>query len=169
MKNIVKFKFPNGEAIKIKYLQNKKKKFVARAPSLNFYSLRKILIDELFFKFPYNEQVSIMYHELWHYNENWKFELYYRTKKPWLWLCFFINKPIQHAQEFNADLYALKMTNKKDTLAMLKRLEGMIKEGILPKSHEKTHPPIKERIKIIKEVRIVEECLVRKDGKQKLL
>ncbi len=67
-----------------------------------------------------------------------------------------INKPILHAQEFNADMHALKMTNKRDMLSMLKRLKKMIKMERLPVSHEKTHPQINERIRKIK---IVEESL----------
>lgn len=69
-----------------------------------------------------------------------------------MWLLFFINKPILHEQEFRADLNSFKNTNKKDTLNMLKMLEKMIKSGILPRKHEKTHPLIEERIKRIKEL-----------------
>ncbi len=159
MRKIIDFKFPNGEIIKVNYLRNQKKKFVAKAPSPNFWGIRRTSIDELFFEFTYREQISIMYHELWHYHNNSKFEIKYRTNRLWLWLFFFINKPILHAQEFNADLYALKMTNKKDTLSMLKKLEKMIKAGILPPSHEKTHPSIEERIKIIQKTKIVEDNL----------
>ena len=58
-----------------------------------------------------------------------------------------------HAQEFEADLNAFKMTNKNDTLNMLLKLKGLVDRGIVPKSHEKTHPKIEERIKRIKETK----------------
>lgn len=146
-KEIIFFELLDGKKIPIKFIKNKKKKFIAQSPP--FFG--KIMVDELFFnEFSESQRISIIYHELWHKENNLKFELKYRTKKPWLWLLFFINKPIYHAQELEADLHALKMTNEKDTLNMLIRLKEMIKKGIIKKNHERTHPPIDERIKRIK-------------------
>ncbi len=94
------FRLPNGKIIKLNYIEDNKKKFVARAPSPNFWSLRKISVDELFFEFPYGEQVSIMYHELWHYYNNSKFEFNYRTKRPWLWVLFFMSGSFRETAPF---------------------------------------------------------------------
>jgi hypothetical protein len=146
----IDFELPTKERIILKSYKNPKKKFVASASGLGFFNITKIRVNKLFFEFPYNEQVSIIYHELWHYRNNLIFELKYLIKKPWL---IFYSKPIYHNQEFNADLNALKMTNKKDTLNMLKKLKEMINKGILPKSHGKTHPSIDERIKRIKGIK----------------
>lgn len=146
---IVDFKLPNKEIIKLKYIKNRKRKFIAQAP---YYKIGRIKVDELFFEFPYSIQVAIIYHELWHYNNNLKFEIKYRSKKPWLWLFFFICKPIYHLQEFEADLHGFQMTSKKDMLDVLENLEKLIQKGVISKSHEKTHPLIEERIKRIREL-----------------
>jgi hypothetical protein len=145
MTEIKEFTLPDGKIIQLIYIQNKNNKFVARSPHI---PLGKIKIDELFFEFLYEEQVAIIYHELWHFNNNLKYEIKMLIKKPWL---LFYEKPIYYTQEFNADLNALEKTNKTDTLSMLIRLKNMIIKGILPLSHEKTHPPIDERIKKIEE------------------
>jgi len=148
MSKIIEFKLPDGKVINLKYIKNNRKGFVARSPSI---PLGRIKVDSLFFKFTHGEQVSIIYHELWHYRKNFVFDIKYRMKKPWLLLLPGNIKKIMHQQEFEADLNALKMTNKKDTLSMLKRLKKMIEKGVIPRSHEKTHPLIDERIKRVKE------------------
>lgn len=150
---IFNFKLPNGEILKLQWVKNNKDKFIAKCPPLLIlFNIGNIQIDDLFSEFTYEEQVAIIYHELWHYHNNLKFEIKFRTKKPWLWLLFFINKPIYYEQEFNADMHALDKTNKKDILNVLKKVEKMIKEEIISKSHEKTHPPIEERIKRIEKL-----------------
>lgn len=148
-KDIRDFKLPSGEIIPLKLILFKKLKNVATSPiSLGFIKFGNINVSELFYeKFNYPEQVVIIYHELWHKDNNLKHEFYMLKRNPFL---LFYHKPILHSQEFNADLYAKQKTNKKDTLNMLNILKGLINDGILSQKHEESHPPIKERIKRIK-------------------
>jgi len=153
------FEIGGGVKIPLKFIKNKKRKFIAQCPP--FFG--KIKVDELFFdEFNELQRKTIIYHELWHKKNNLKFELKYRNKRPWLWLLFFINKPILHAQEFEADLNAFNMTSRKNTLEVLQKLKDLVDNRVIPKSHEKTHPKIEDRIKQIKEAKKREVKLVRK-------
>lgn len=148
MKDIRKFKLPSGEIVQLRFIPFKKLKNIAVSPiDLGFIKIGKIKVSELFYnRFKYPEQVSIIYHEIWHRENNLKHELKMIKKKPWL---LFYIKPILHSQEYKADLYARKKTNKKDTISMLKIIEKLIIQKILPEKHEGTHPKIKDRINAI--------------------
>jgi hypothetical protein len=148
---ILNFKLPSGEIIKIQRIRNNRGNFVARCPPFFIlFNIGNIQIGNLFFEFSRREQIAIIYHELWHKNNNFKYTYKTLIKKPWL---IFYIKPLLDDLEFNADLYALKMTNKKSIVGVLIKLKKMIEKGIIYSSHEKTHPSIDERIKRIKRLK----------------
>jgi hypothetical protein len=147
---LIDFPILNEELIKLKFIKNKKKKFVACSPII---PLGRIKVDELFFNFEPKQQIAIIYHELWHYHNNLKFEIIYRIKHPWLLFLFFINKPILWEQEFNADINGTFNTDKDTMIFVLKKLDNFLEEGLIISNHEKTHPPIKERIKRIQNLK----------------
>ncbi len=148
---ILNFKLSNKELIKVQIIRDNRNKFVARCPL--FFILLKIgniQIDDLFFKFSHKEQTAIIYHELWHKDNNLNEIKRMLSKK--LWLVFY-ERPIYYSQEYKADIQGAKLGGKKNMLSTLKKLKGMIRKGIL-KGHEKNHPPIDERIKRIKNLKI---------------
>ena len=61
-----KFKLPEGKIIQLNYLPIKK--FIANIPP--FFG--NIKIDKLFYGFDRKEKTSIIYHELWHRENNTK-------------------------------------------------------------------------------------------------
>lgn len=147
MKNIV-FIMPDGSKINLTKRLKPKNKFVAQSPGLGgLFGLKNIEISPLFDHFNYGEKVAIIHHELWHRKNNELVELKMYLKKPW---CIFYRKPVYHHQEFQADLNGANFGGKKHMLSVLRKLKKMIENGSIPSSHKKTHPPIDERIRKIK-------------------
>src|SRR3989344_3447518 len=105
-KEIIKFKLSENEEIKLKLIKGKR--FIAKSDILLYLiGLGNIYVDELFKEFTYDEQKSIVFHEIWHRKNNLKFEiLNIWLKKPWL---IFSDNKISKLQEFEADKYAAKM------------------------------------------------------------
>jgi len=144
----IKFKMPDGNMLTLNKVSGNRYKFVAKSPQyLSIFNIGNISVDELFDKFSRKEKIAILYHELWHYHNNFKTEMKMYLKKPYT---IFYTKPICYKQEFEADTYARKMAGKISTLKVLSKLKKFLEEGRIPKSHEKFHPPIQERINIIR-------------------
>jgi hypothetical protein len=143
---LIDFQLPNKEIVKLKFIKNKKKKFVSSSHPI---PIGKISVDELFFEFEQKQQIAIIYHELWHYHNNLKFEITH----PWLLILFFIGKPISWKQEFNTDINGAFNTDKATMVSVLEKLKDFIKKGLIVENNKKTHPPIDERINRIQNLK----------------
>lgn len=147
----INFKLPDGRVVKLNVVRKPKVHFVAKCPtSLLLFGIGNITVDELFLRFKPKERVSIIFHELWHKDNHVKFELSILFSKKF-WHFFWGNK-LGQMQEFEADKFSAMMAGKKNTISGLTILKKLIVKGVL-KEHEKTHPPIDERIKRIKEIK----------------
>lgn len=134
--------------VKVKFkIVNKKKPFIANGGILG------IEVDDYFLKnFTEKEQKAILMHESFHKKYNWLILLYFEIKHIKKLLFFSKNKynPKQ-LLEFEADKWAVKNFNKKDVLSMLFRLKKAITKGF--PYNLKSHPPIDDRIKRIKNLK----------------
>jgi len=145
----IKFKLLDGQIIFLTKINNPRKAFVAQSPPLNgFFGLVKIRITDLFEQFTYKERAAIIYHELWHRKNNEKFEMKIILKRP---LLLFFPQKIRRLQEYEADMWGARKAGFKNMHSVLVKLKKLIKNGTLEPSHEKSHPPIRERIKRIEE------------------
>lgn len=140
----------NKKVIKLKFMKNPKEKFIAKADSSGVFGLGNISVDNLFFdEFSKKEQDAIIYHELWHYHNNLKFEIKILFSKRF-WIFFLYNR-LSKLQEIEADKYSSKV-NKKSMLNVLIKIKELVERENLP-YNLKNHPSIEERIKRIKELR----------------
>lgn len=126
----------------------------------------KIKVDELFFtRFKEKERVAILWHELYHckflvfnINEN------YSLKKQWAKIVSWFDKEnykkknllgeknLLWIEEFEADKYSALKNGSNNCLNCLYVSKRLYESGII-KYNSKTHPPIPERIKRIKELK----------------
>ena len=140
----------NGKIIKIKFIKNPKRSFIAQASNFGVFGLGYISVDKLFFNFSKNEQKSMIYHELWHYKNNLKFEIEILfSKKFWIFLS---QNKLSKLQELEADKYASIKNNKKNMIRTLKYIKILCKKGEVEYNY-KNHPTLEERIKKIKELK----------------
>jgi hypothetical protein len=138
--------------LKIKFIKNPKRKFIANAWGLGFFGLGYIQVDELFFnEFTRAEQLSIIYHELWHYENNLRYEICNILFSKRFYFIFSLNK-LGKIWEIEADKYSAQMNGKKNLLSVLKKISNLDKKEILKYNHA-DHPSIKERIKAIKKLK----------------
>jgi len=136
---LVIFKLNNEKIYPLIYIKKPKK------PILAFKKFYGILIDNLFFKLNKKEQQSAVWHEIYHTKSTTSIKLFF-----WLPLIKFFNKEKQkynlyQLEEFSADKYALKKTDKKSVLGLLRKLKDMENKGLI-KTNLKNHPTIKDRI-----------------------
>ena len=134
-----KFVLNNRKIFPLIYVKKPKKPIVA------FKKFYGILIDDLFFKLNKYEQQSAIWHEIYHTKSTTGIKLFF-----WLPLLKIFNKEkrkynFYQLEEFSADEYSLKKTNKKSVLGLLHKLKDMENKGVI-KTNLKNHPTIKNRI-----------------------
>jgi len=149
-KKLILFRLPDGENIKLKYFKNSKIKFIAKANNFGLFDLGYISVEDTFFnEFSKEEQASIIYHELWHYKNNLKFEVKVLfSKKFWI---FFCNNKLKKLQEIEADKYSAKQNRKEKIISVLNKINKLHEENKI-KYNFKNHPSPQERIKFIEEL-----------------
>ena len=126
--------------------KDKKIKLHFKGPFIANGNCFNIQIDEYFDRFTIDEQTSIIWHEYYHHTLFWGRLI--------LMLKGFFNKyNAKKLEEFEADKYSAINNGKLNLLKALKRIEYLDKQEIV-KTDLKNHPPIKERIKRIKELNI---------------
>lgn len=137
----------DGEKISLKFIKNPKIKFIAKASNFGLFGLGYISVEETFFKeFSKEEQKSIIYHELWHYENNLKFEIKILfSRKFWI---FFCNNKLKKLQEIEADKYSAKQNGKENMINVLKQINKLHEENKI-KYNFKNHPSPEERIKFV--------------------
>ena len=141
-KEVVTFELSKDKKIILHLIKNPKENFIAKVPFLS----PQIYIGNSFYKFSNHEQKAIIFHELWHRENNLKFEVQLILKKPWK---IFSSNWISKKQELEADAYAARQTDKQTMVNVLKKLKKDIESGELTYNF-KNHPTIEERIKNIK-------------------
>ena len=140
---LIKFKLDNGKIFPLIYIKKPKK------PILAFKKFYGILIDNLFFKLNKKEQQSAVWHEIYHTKSSTGIKLFF-----WLPLKRVFNKEkrkynLYQLEEFSADEYTLRKTDRKSVLGLLHKLEQMEDKRLI-RTNLKNHPSIKDRILNIK-------------------
>ena len=120
-----KFKLNNGKMFPLFYVRKPKKPLIA------FKTVFGILIDDLFYKLKEDMQQSSVWHEIYHTKATTGVKLFF-----WLPLKKLFNKKkrkynLDQLEEFDADEYALRKTDKKSVLKLLHKLEQMENEGLI--------------------------------------
>jgi len=136
-----KFNLPGYGPLKIKYIKNPEKPFIA-----NGGPLEGIKVDKYFFEyFSKKEKNACIWHEMYH-------TLFSTVLKKIKNELFYCQKQANWIEEFEADKYAANNYNKKITLDYLKICKKLYQQKIVIRN-PKTHPPIQERIKRIKKLK----------------
>ena len=105
-----------------------------------------IKIDRLFFEFNFNEQVALLWHELFHCRSM------FLPKMLWLEIKYdFGDKKSFWKEEFEADEYSALQNNIQDCLSYLRIIKKIYQENS-SLYNAKTHPPIDERIKAVEKL-----------------
>lgn len=152
MKNYEIKDFNLGEKeIKLKYIKNPKIKFIAKASNFGVFGLGDISVEDTFFnEFSKEEQDSIIYHELWHYKNNLKFEVKILfSRKFWI---FFCNNKLEKLQEYEADKHSSEKNGKEKMILVLRKIKRLYDEDKI-KYNLKNHPSPEERIKFVEELK----------------
>lgn len=140
---LVKFKLNNRKNFPLIYVKKPKKPIVA------FKKFYGILIDDLFYRLSKEEQMSAVWHEIYHTKSSTGIKLFF-----WLPLKRIFNKEkrrynVSQLEEFDADRYASIKTSSVSVLGLLNKLNSFEKQGLI-KSNLKNHPSIRDRILNIK-------------------
>jgi len=126
--------------------KDKKVKLHFKGPFIANANCFGIQIDEYFDRFTKNEQKSIIWHEYYHYKIFWR-RLFLMLKD------FFSKYNAKQLEEFEADEYAAIKFDKESTLSYLRKVKKMQDNEEIP-IDLKYHPPIKERIKRIENLKL---------------
>jgi hypothetical protein len=132
------FKLSKSNIVPLFLVRKPKKNFIA---SKTFYGIK---IDRLFYKLQNGKKPAI-WHEKYHQRMLTNIKLF-----TWLPIKRILYKKdrkfsIFKLEEFDADKFALRKTEKESTLVMLQKIQEMENQGLV-KSNLKDHPTIKERI-----------------------
>jgi len=104
-----------------------------------------VVTPEFLMNVPHKQQIAMFYHERYHS------KFFTKIRKILNILRFFSFQKANWQEEFYADKYSAKIFGKVDLISFLKRTRSLYKEGKV-KYDERTHPPIEERIKRLKEL-----------------
>jgi len=107
---------------------------------------KRIAIDEYFDEFNNNEQKAVIWHELYHRKNTTGLKRIW-----WALRSIFTKENILWTEEFLADEYSAKKGGKENELKNLYKCKELYDKKIV-EYNPKTHPPIDERIRRIKEV-----------------
>lgn len=137
---LINFNLPEKGIIKLKYIKNPKTPLIAYGKS------GEIKVGLLFFnEFNKKRQNAIIWHEIYHTLISTCFRvLWWEIKR-------LSEREVNYKKEFEADKYASKNYSQKHVLNFLKTIERLCNKGIV-KYNPKTHPPIEERIKRVKDL-----------------
>lgn len=127
------------KVIPLLYVRNPKRPIIAMK------SLWGILIDNLFFKLDNEEKTTTLWHERYHQKATTGIKLCFWLPLRKIFIKCDRKYTIIQLEEFDADKYAMKKTNKVSILKTLKKLKLFEKEKLI-KSNLKNHPSIEERI-----------------------
>jgi len=129
-------KLSNGREVKIKY----------KSPFVGMANVFGIKVDYVFYKeLTSVEQEAVIWHELFHKEKANKIFFLIKT--------FFNFRKAAWLEEFAADKYAAENFGKENTLRLLRKIKKLYGRGLV-NYNPKTHPPIDERIKRIKEIKL---------------
>jgi len=139
------FKLSDAKTIPLLLVPNPKKPMVAMK------SLFGILIDDLFFKLDRREKLSTIWHEKYHQKTTTGIKLFFWLPLRKLFVKRDKKYTIIQLEEFDADRFAVKKTDKSSVLKALRKLMIFENKGWI-KSNLKNHPSLQDRIKRIEEM-----------------
>lgn len=135
------FEFFKGKFEKIRFIKNPKKPFCANG------GIFGIKVDDLFFnELNSKEKVAALWHEYYHKLKNSTMLPLFELKS-----IFGLRFNYNHKIEFEADKFSALNNSIEDCLKLLYKTKELYTKYNI-KYNPKTHPPIEERIKLIKQL-----------------